>query len=424
MIHFHHRKTKSVRLETFSAPRNKSQPVQHESPNGLVRRILRHHDVVPRLQFPNFDRRVKNHSAIRQIQRPLHHVELIMNFTDHLLQNIFQGRQPQNTAKFIHDHRQPRTSRPEFPEQFAHRLRFRDNQHVAQNAPQAKLRQRLPILRTPRALQQNPNHVLDVHESQNLIERIFIHGNPRALGRREHGHGVVQIGAGRQRMHIRPRDHHFAHLHLPQFHRRLNKFHFGRRQQSAVPRLLHHHLQLFGRPHQSVAVRRHHPQRQNDFFRETIEQIDGPAKRIQKPLKRAGNQQRHPLGPRQAQTLRHQFAQHHLQNRQQPKGHHQRNRVRRQRRPRTRNRQQQRAQHFRQGHFPEIPQRQTRQGNSHLHSGHDPRQIAQQLFHDFRPRVALLHKLADARLAHRHQRKFRSGEKCVDTNQRENSEEL
>ena len=51
-------------------------------------------------------------------------------------------------------------------------------------------------------------------------------------------HGVFEGGVDGQRMHVRPRHHHLAHLDLAEFHRVLNERDFGRGQEAAVARLL------------------------------------------------------------------------------------------------------------------------------------------------------------------------------------------
>ena len=101
-------------------------------------------------------------------------------------------------------------------------------------------------------------------------------------------------------MDVGTRHHYFAHLNLVQLHGCLNKFHFGRRQQAAILGLLDHHLQFFGGTYQRVTVRRHDAQRANYFFSEAVQQIDGPAKRVKKPMEWPSDNQCNAFGAREA----------------------------------------------------------------------------------------------------------------------------
>ena len=78
------------------------------------------------------------------------------------------------------------------------------------------------------------------------------------------------------------------------------------------------------------------PRARDDFFGDAVEQIDGPAKSVQKPVKRPRDQQRNALGAGEAEALGDEFAEHNLQNSEQPEGEHQRDGVRDRRSPRTR----------------------------------------------------------------------------------------
>ena len=169
------------------------------------------------------------------------------------------------------------------------RLRFRNNEHVAQHRAQIKFGRRLSLLRGACAIEKNPDHVLDVHETEDVVERAFVDGNARALRGGEHAHRVFERGFDGQGVHVGTRNHHFAHLDLAQFHRALNEFHFGGGNKAAVVRLLDHYLQLFGGANECVAVRRNNAQRRDYFFGDAVEKIDGPAECLQEPIKRARN---------------------------------------------------------------------------------------------------------------------------------------
>ena len=92
------------------------------------------------------------------------------------------------------------------------------------------------------AIEEDPDHIFDMDEAEDVIERAFVHGDARALGGGEHGHGVFESGGGGERVNVGARDHDFAGLDLAEFHCGLNEFYFGGGEQAAVSCLLDHHL--------------------------------------------------------------------------------------------------------------------------------------------------------------------------------------
>ena len=223
-------------------------------------------------------------------------------------------------------------------------------------------------------------------------------------------------------MHVRPRHHHLAHLNLAQLHRALNELHLRGRHQAAVARLLDHHLQLFGGANERVAVGRDHAERAHHPFGNSIEQINRPAERVQKPLKRARDQQRHAFGARQAQALGDKLAQHDLQHGQQPERDHERDAVRYHRRPRPRDRRNQRTQERGKGKFPDVSEQEARDGDADLHAGNHAAQVTQQMLDDLGARVAFFHQLTHARKPNGDQGKFRRGKECVHADEKQNNE--
>ena len=106
-IHFHDGKAVSAEIKTFSAARNESELREHETSQRGIGGIFRQSDVVLRFEIAKTQRGVKNHGRIRALaddQRLLHHIILIMNFADELLQNIFESNQSENACRI---HRQP-----------------------------------------------------------------------------------------------------------------------------------------------------------------------------------------------------------------------------------------------------------------------------------------------------------------------------
>ena len=90
MIHFHYREAIAVGFETFSAARDKSQAGQHETTDRFVGGIFGEHDVVTRGELADFDGGVEDHAAVGKSERALDYVEFVVNFADHLLEDVFE----------------------------------------------------------------------------------------------------------------------------------------------------------------------------------------------------------------------------------------------------------------------------------------------------------------------------------------------
>ena len=170
-----------------------------------------------------------------------------------------------------------------------------------------------------RAIEQQPDHVLDVNEAEDVVERAFVNGNARALRGGEHAHGFFEARLGGQRVHVRARHHHFAHLHLAQLHRVLNEFRFARRaaRRGRAPAGSSPAVLRPSAPACGCAARRRPARRR--FFR-TVPSSRSIAQRkvLQKPVKRPRDKQRDALGAREAQSLGNQLAENDLQKREQP----------------------------------------------------------------------------------------------------------
>jgi hypothetical protein len=235
-----------------------------------------------------------------------------VNFPNHLLEDVFESDQPEDAPVFVDDHRQARMARSKFHQKIAGRFRLGDNQHVADHGAKVEIRNgdRLAV----RAVHQNPDHVLDVHKAENVVQRAFINREARALGGGEHAHRFFQARGHRKHMHIRTRNHQFAHLDLAELHCVLDEASFVCRQQAAVARLLNHHLKFFDRANSRVTVGCDHAHRTDNSLRDAIKQVDGPAKGVQEPVERPRYEERHALGARKADALGHQLAKDDLKN--------------------------------------------------------------------------------------------------------------
>ena len=255
MVHFHYGEAIAIGFEAFAAAGNESEAGEDESADRFVGGIFGKHDVVARGEFADFDGGVEDHAAVGEGERALDDVEFIVNFADHLLEDVFERGQAEDAAEFVHDHGEAGAAGAKFQEQFADGLGFGNDERVAQDGAQIEFGERLMIFGAAGAIEQDPDHVLDVDEAEDVIERAFVDGNARALRGGEHGHGVFESGGGGEGVNVWARDHDFAGLDLAEFHCGLNEFYFGGREQAAVAGLLDHHLQFFGGAHQGVAVR-------------------------------------------------------------------------------------------------------------------------------------------------------------------------
>ncbi len=101
-----------------------------------------------------------------------------------------------------------------FHQQLDRRLRFRNDQDFAEHIAELKVRGSLVLFGPPRAVQQNPDHILDVHEAEDMVERSLVHRNAGALRDGDHFHHVFERRVRGQRMNVRARHHNFAHLHV------------------------------------------------------------------------------------------------------------------------------------------------------------------------------------------------------------------
>src|SRR5262249_53566550 len=142
--------------EALSALGNEPQLIQNKSPHRRVGRIFRQHNSILGIQIPDVQRRVKDHRAVGQSQRLLHHVKLVVNLADHLFQHILDRHHP---------HQPPNSPPPPPPPLlfFFHplhhpppRLCPRHDHPSAQTSPQVEALQRHAFLPPPLPVLQHP----------------------------------------------------------------------------------------------------------------------------------------------------------------------------------------------------------------------------------------------------------------------------
>src|SRR5271155_1000398 len=250
MVHFHYGEAIAIGFEAFAAAGDKAQAREDETADRFVGGIFGEDDVIARGEFADFDGGVEDHAAVGKGERALDNVEFVVNFADHLLEDVFESGEAEDAAEFVHDHGQAGAAGAKFQEQFADGLGFGDDERIAQDGAQIKFREWLMIFGAAGAIEQDPDHVFYMDEAEDVIERAFVDGDARALGGGEHGHGVFESGGGGGRVNVGARDHDFAGLDLAEFHCGLNEFYFGGGKEAAVAGLLDHYLEFFGGAHE------------------------------------------------------------------------------------------------------------------------------------------------------------------------------
>src|SRR5271156_6493267 len=127
-----------------------------------------------------------------------------------------------------------------------------------------------------------------------------------------------------------------------------------------------------------MAVRSHDAQRADDSFGNAVKQIDGPAKRVEKPVKRPRDQQRNAFGARQAEALGNQLAEDDLQNSKDTEDDDERYTMLDDRSPGASYMFDEGPHNRGQGDFSKIAQRKASDGDPDLHAGNDTAEIADQ----------------------------------------------
>ena len=107
----------------------------------------------------------------------LDNVELIVNFADHLFEDVFERDQAEYRAEFVDSHRQAGAVNAQLEKQFDGGFRLGNNENFAQHVAEMKFRGRLIFFRSARAIEQNPDEILDVNETDYVIEIAFVDRN-------------------------------------------------------------------------------------------------------------------------------------------------------------------------------------------------------------------------------------------------------
>lgn len=420
-IHFHYGEAVTFGFEAFSATRNKTEPIENEAADGFVAGIVGEYDVVTGSELANFERGVEDHGPVGKRERPFNDIELIMNFADHLFEDVFERGEAEDAAEFVDYHGEAGATRAKFDEQIAGGFCFGHDEHVAQERAEAKFGGGQALFGTAGAIQEDPDEVFDVDEAENVVEGAFVDGNARALGDTDHGHCLFECGRDRQGVNVWARNHNFAHLNLAELHRRLNEFHFAGVDEAAFPRLLHQDLKLFDRANQSVAGRRSDTEQTNEFSGDEIECVDGPAEGVQKPFERASDDERDSFGAGKTESLGDQLTQNDFEAGEKGEGDNQSDAVSNNRGPGAGDLSDQGADDVRERDFADIAQEQADNCDADLNAGDDAIEIGEKRFDDFRASVSFFDELMDTRGANGDKRKLCGRKEGVDEDKQDDA---
>ena len=161
------------------------------------------------------------------------------------------------------------------------------------------------------------------------------------------------------------------------------------------------------------------PKRAHHAAAETFEKSDGPAERVEVPVKGTRDQQGRTLGAFEGDGLGHELADDHVQHREEGEGQRERYAMSEDRRAAAGEPIEHRPQQFGQRGFAKRAEAQTGERDADLHAGDDAIELAEKFLNDSGAGVAELDELADARDAHGHEGEFRGGEETVDDCQRQ-----
>src|SRR5438105_3779991 len=141
-----------------------------------------------------------------------------MNFADNLFEYVFESNQAEQAAELINDNGHAGMASAKLFEQFAGGFGFWNDEHFAQNAAQIEWRRRQIFGNQAFTTLQNPEHILDMNEAENVIESSAKNRNARALRGGERAQHFIESGFDAQDVHIGSGHHNFPYLNLAKFY--------------------------------------------------------------------------------------------------------------------------------------------------------------------------------------------------------------
>lgn len=152
-FHFHNGETIAVVLKYFTAAGKKTQVGKDEAGERFVSRVFEQLDVELAFEVPDIQRSVENHGAVGEVQRMLDDVELVVNFANHLLEDVLESDQAEDGAEFVDSHGEAGASRAKFKQKLDGGFRLGNDEDAAKNVAKVKFGGRLILFGATRAIQ-------------------------------------------------------------------------------------------------------------------------------------------------------------------------------------------------------------------------------------------------------------------------------
>lgn len=281
-----------------------------------------------------------------------------------------------------------------------------------------------PFLSAADAVEKNPEQVLDVDETENVVEGAFVYGNAGALSGGDDGHGLFERSGDGESMNVRTRDHDFANLDFTELHGGLDEFDFAGGNEAAFASLLDEDLKLLDGTDQSVAGRRRNAEKADEAGGSGIEEVDGPTESVEKPIERAGDEESDAFGAGETESLRDELAKDDFQSGEETESDNQSDAVSEHGGPGTRDFSDKRADNVGKSDFTDVAEEKADNSDAYLNAGHDAVEIGEKSFDDPRAGVTLFDKLVNAGGPDGDERKFGGGEKGVDEDEKKDTKEM
>src|SRR5882762_5694914 len=224
-------------------------------------------------------------------------------------------------------------------------------------------------------------------------------------------------------MQVGARNHDFANLDLAEFDGAEDDFFFAGGEQAAFASLLNLDLEFFGGVSDPVAGLGIDAHGFDDGSGSAIEKFNGPAKSVQEPVKRTGDKEGDAFGAGQADGFGNEFADDYVQSGEESERGGKSEGVGQNGGAGSLNSGPERAKEICQSGFTESAESETGEGDSQLDAGDYAVQVGDKVGYDFCADVTGGDQLANAREAHRDERKFRRGKKAVERNEKEHAKE-
>src|SRR6266566_3339105 len=222
-------------------------------------------------------------------------------------------------------------------------------------------------------------------------------------------------------MQVGARNHDFTNLDLAEFDGAEDDFFFTGGKQAAFASLLNLNLKFFGGVSDTVAGLGIDAHGFDDGSGNAIEKFNGPTKSVQEPVKGPGDKEGDAFGAGQADGFGNEFADDYVQSGEESERDGKSEGVGQNGGAGSLNSGPERAKEICQSGFAERAESETGERDAKLYTGDDAVQIGDKVGYDFRANVSGGNELANAREAHRDERKFRRSKKAVERHEKQHA---